>query len=361
MQVREGAVALALPDRDLEGAGPGTRGSAFYNPSMALSRDVGVVVHRALAEEVPSVLDGLAGAGARGLRIAAETDVERVVLNDHDPDAVQAAKRSVDRNGLADRVEVRDRDLRDLLGTVDVAAVDVDPYGSPAPWFGPLAETVEPGRVVGFSATDTSTLHGRHPARLEQRYGAGMVRQGAEKEVGHRILLGALARRLGEHGLGVAPLVGFEQGHHFRHWVRITDGPAEGTGKARRCTECGQAWLDEGRACGCDAPTDASGPLWTGPLWDQELLDALEVDPATLAEPARTTRLVGRLRAEASMPALFVDVHALCSRVGCSVPAFDVLERRLKEQGYRFCRTHYIDTGFRTDAPRAAIVDLLAD
>lgn len=359
MQVREGAVVLELPDRDLEGAGPGTRESAFYNPSMALSRDVGVLVHRALAEGVPSVLDGLAGAGARGLRIAAETDVERVVLNDHDPDAVQTAKRNVDRNGVADRVGVRDRDLRDLLPEVDVAAVDVDPYGSPAPWFGPLAETVRPGDVVGLAATDTSTLHGRHPARLKQRYGAEMVRQEAEKEIGHRILLGALARRLAAGDLGMEPLVGFEHGHHFRHWVRVTGAPAEAMGTARRCAECGQARLDEGRACPCDAPADDSGPLWTGSLWDRDLLDALEVDPATLAEPAKAAKLVGRLRQEASMPALFVDLHALCSRVGCSVPSFEQLERRLHERGYRFCRTHYVETGFRTDAPRAVVVGIV--
>lgn len=361
MQRTEGAVTLELPDRDIGESGPGSRAGAFYNPSMALSRDVSVLVHDAISAEVPSLLDGLAGAGARGLRVAAETDVGRVVLNDQDPVAYTHLRDNVARAEVgATTLKAHRSDLRDLLDRVDVAAVDVDPYGTPAPWFVPVSEVLSPGDVLGFSATDTAVLHGRHPDRLNERYGASMVRQDAEKEVGHRVLVGCIARHLADRGLGTRPLLGLEQGHHFRVWVRATPSPRGGIGTARRCTACGHAWLDDADPCRCRSDTGDSGPLWTGPLWDRDLLEALDPGRGTLARPARAAKLVDRLRGEAGRPPLFVDLHRLCKEAGApAVPSFEDLQADLEERGYTFSRTHYLDTGFRTDAPRRVLGDLV--
>lgn len=367
--VTEGAVELLLPgNRDLDDAGPARRAGAFYNPAMATSRDLSVLVHRALAAACPRVLDGLAGAGARGLRVAAESGVARVVLNDSHPVAVEHLKRNVAVNGLGEAARVRQGDLADLLGEAAALspfdAVDVDPYGTCAPWVRPAVEHLQPGGVLGVASTDTAVLHGVYPDVLKGRYGARMVRQEAEKEVGLRILLGFLARTAAEVGKGVHVLGSFQRGHHLRAWVRVTDRPdavAGRTGFAHRCPDCGAAWLKDGGACDCGVPTEDSGPLWTGPLGDRSLLDALDVGLPTLATPGRTHRLVHRLREEAAAPALFHDLHRMGKGLKVSVPSFEALERALADAGFSFCRTHLVETGFRTDAPRGAVEELLAE
>lgn len=382
-RVHEGAVELLLPKRELADAGPAARAPAFYNPAMATSRDLSVLVHRALAAACPRVLDGLAGAGARGLRIAAESGVASVVLNDADPVAVAHCKRNVAVNGLSGVATARQGDLADLLAdaVAPFDAVDVDPYGTVAPWVRPALAHLGPGGVLAVSSTDTAVLHGLYPDALERRYGAAMVRQAAEKEVGLRVLLGFIGRCAADLGQGVEVLLSLQTGHHVRAWLRVTgaaDAVAGRVGFAHRCPACGEVWLegpdggdaaragrgeievDAGpRACACGAATDASGPLWTGPLADRSLLDALDVGLGSLATPRRTAKLVGRLRDEVDAPPLFYDLHAMGRRLGASVPSFDDLQQALADQGRTFCRTHLVETGFRTDASRADVAELV--
>lgn len=358
MQLTEGAVTLDLPDRDLPDGGPAKRSSAFYNPAMAPSRDVGVLVHRAL--DADRILDGLAGAGARGLRLAAEADLDHVILNDVDPDAVATIERNVEINDL-DEVIVRHGDLADLLAEDPaVDAIDIDPYGTPEPWIAPAVDALDVGDVLAVAATDTRVLHGRHPETMRRRYGAELVRQEADKELGLRILVGYVARVAAKAGLGVQPRVAFEMGHHFRCWVQLTDD-AGGVGDAHRCPACGQAWLGADRPCACGDEPETSGPLWTGRLLDPDLLDALEVGLGTLAEPSTVARLVGRLRAEAHGPPLFVDVHRLGKEVGSSVPSLAEISSALREEGFVCTRTHLVETAVRTDAPRKRVGELVAE
>src|SRR2546427_13029554 len=92
--VHEGEVDLLVPDVERR-AGPGTRSALpFYNPAMAVARDLSVIVARTLAAGHPRVLDGLAAAGALGLRIAREdaTNVEGV-LNHKNPLAADSLLR----------------------------------------------------------------------------------------------------------------------------------------------------------------------------------------------------------------------------------------------------------------------------
>ncbi|RLF50795.1 MAG: tRNA (guanine(10)-N(2))-dimethyltransferase, partial [Thermoplasmata archaeon] len=86
--VREGKTEFFVPSSlELKKEGPGKKGKfGFYNPAMAESRDISVAVVRAMLNESTKelkVLDGLSSVGARGLRIANESDGEfKVILND---------------------------------------------------------------------------------------------------------------------------------------------------------------------------------------------------------------------------------------------------------------------------------------
>ncbi len=106
---------------------------AFYNPRMRLNRDVGVAMARAL--EVTDYLDALAASGARGLRVAKEAGVSSVALNDVSPRAVALIKENARLNGL-EGCEILSSNANVLLHQRHFEAVDLDPFGSPAPFIG---------------------------------------------------------------------------------------------------------------------------------------------------------------------------------------------------------------------------------
>ena len=84
-RVREGAVELEVPELEEFRAPTGdyvpSKAQVFYNPHMELSRDIGVAVAQAVAEQVGPlrVCDPMAGVGVRGLRYAMESDRKSVV------------------------------------------------------------------------------------------------------------------------------------------------------------------------------------------------------------------------------------------------------------------------------------------
>src|SRR5438105_6599254 len=97
----EGATRLFPPATNLQKphSAPGARakGQPFFNPGMALNRDLSVLLVEAFARakgrEV-DVADALAGTGARSLRLANEVEAPLVVhANDGDANAVKAVRK----------------------------------------------------------------------------------------------------------------------------------------------------------------------------------------------------------------------------------------------------------------------------
>ena len=168
----EGATKILVPSASLSQAVPPRR-PAFFNPRARLNRDFAVIAYSAFLSgfEGPRVfLDGLAGLGARGLRVAKEVpSIKRVVANDASPDALKLAQESAGMNGL-DNFEVSEdeacRFLSDFSRRGDRGAiVDIDPFGSlrgsSTAASGPLrtaASSLLPPLTCRFSA-DSSKTH----------------------------------------------------------------------------------------------------------------------------------------------------------------------------------------------------------
>ncbi|NIS32368.1 MAG: methyltransferase, partial [Actinobacteria bacterium] len=128
-RVREGGVEVRVPEQPEAGAGD----AVFFNPEMALNRDVTVAALRAFREREPhaeTYLDANAASGIRGVRAAADGwDVTAV---DVDEDAVELARANFRANDLEGRVRRRDANAELHRNRYDV--VDVDPFGSPMPF-----------------------------------------------------------------------------------------------------------------------------------------------------------------------------------------------------------------------------------
>ncbi len=349
-RVREGRVEFLVPDVP-QGPGPGTRSALpFYNPAMAVGRDVSVLVAGRLLPRGGTVLDGLAGTGALGVRIARESGRgPAVTLNDKNPRAVALIRANLALNGLEAVVECGD--LSAHLATRRHDLVEIDPFGSPVPFLDAALRSARRGSLLGVTATDTAVLCGAKPEAARRRYLADVRHTDAYAEVGTRVLLGYVARMAARFDKGVEPVLAYAAEHFVKVHVRVAEGAARAD---RALAHLGRVAYDpatgEHRPVGADAPGPAIGPLWLGPLGDADLAAGL-VPSEAMGYPA--ARLVDLLRGEAALPPFYVDNNAMARRAGVSPPPPSGVIARLRDRGFRAAPTHFRRNAVKTDAPWA--------
>lgn len=97
LEIVEGKTKILVPPDSVNAKVP-PKEPAFFNPRARLNRDFSVIAYSAFIKnfEGPKIfLDGLAGIGARGLRVANEVkNIEKVVVNDLNSSALSLGLRS---------------------------------------------------------------------------------------------------------------------------------------------------------------------------------------------------------------------------------------------------------------------------
>jgi len=383
--VTEGCVKLLVPDIPVKSSAEfrvaPRKTPVFYNPSMTLSRDLAVLVLRAyfkaLAQRV-SGCDALAGCGVRGLRLAAEVDgVDRVVLNDINPIAAELASTNVEINGLGAKVSVGNKDARLLFLNYAASGkgfdyIDVDPFGSPAPFIQAAALAIRDGGILAATATDTAALCGLYPRACFRKYWVQSLKTEYHHEVATRLLLGFIARTLAMQGMGVEPLLTYREAHYIRVYVRVHRGAKgvneslRGIGYLHHCFRCLNRemkhgfTLEMGRTCGsCGHAMASAGPLWVEKLLEKAFCERLydEAQASTFKEKKPLLRLIETLIDEAEAAAMYYIPAKICKKLGIQVPPTRIIMDRIKHMGYSFSKTHYAADGFKTDAPARVVVE----
>lgn len=361
----EGRARLRLPAAERSERGPESKetASVFYNPAMAVNRDLSVLALATRAEAGWHVLDGLAASGVRGIRYGLECGVDlHVEWNDWNPVAVRLLEENARENGLEPRVTRRN--LAALLQEHVWHAVDIDPYGSPAPFLDAATRGVRDGGLLGLTATDTTALAGVFPKPCVRRYAAAPMHGELGHEVALRILVGAAVRAGARHDIAYRPLVAHATDHYYRivlacaRGAARADGALERLGHAYLCRACGERGFDAPSACPrCGARVDVAGPLWTGPLEDAPTLDAMRerAPRAWLARPEDSWALLDALHAESRSPGLFFDLHEAGARLRTGSPPTRAVVDALVARGHQVWPVHFNRLAIRTDASAADV------
>lgn len=338
----EGRARLLVPDVPRR-KGPNAKGPwPFYNPTMVVNRDLSAIALGRWPSPLEAVLDGLAGTGAWGIRMALEAGVPAVTFNDRSPDARDLIRANVARNGLS--AEVHASDLRTLLAERPFDFLDVDPFGPPTPFLGHALHAARPGAGLGVTATDTAPLCGTYPRACERRYAARPLRCDQGAEIGLRILVGYIERVAQAHGKAIRPLLAFRAEHFLRALIVVDDGFQEAPSRLGYVSRD-----DRGMFLPVDGGHEhALGPLWMSPLMDPAFVRSLVPSEWTRPE---TARFLAGLQGEADLPPFFVTTRDLGRRMRGSPPKLDAFVSVLRGMGYRAARTHFHATGVKTDAP----------
>lgn len=309
--------------------GPGKAKGVFYNPAMRLSRDL----HVAFAKQFNFsgiMLDGLAASGIRGIRLNLEAGVN-VEFCDSSRMATETIAGNLEMNGI--KSKIYNERVEDLLQDRKYDWIDVDPFGTPAPYLEAALKGLNDGGILGVAATDTAVLCGAKPSICKKRYGAVSMRRVAAKEVGVRILLSMIHNIASGMGKGIEPLLCYSEGHHLRVFVRLGERK-----------DVILKWITKDMRIVDREEKDAGGPLWVRKIIKAELIP--ESQDGVLG------KLLETLREEANGPPGLHDINNIAKAAGIGqTPQRIKIVESIRKLGSFASSSVFSSLGIKTDAP----------
>ena len=400
--VLEGRTEHRLPpakegrtDKQLErhGKGPADRAhrSAFHNPAMADCRTRSVLLMDYMLDDEwfnkPKIhtIDALCATGSRINRWLTELPKEKaerlqITGADLDEEALEYAQQN------CPGVEFRNEDSRQVLLSSGWQWVDIDPFGSPVPFLDSAMQSSARRAVMEITATDTAALTGSSASACRRRYGAKIRTDEMAHDSALRLLMATVARTAATHDRCIIPLLSSWDSHHIRVSVKVhrsiqaANALEEQLGwrVAMPTSEELQASCEaglhpqgsEGSQPFCLLPYSypvrrndrrISGPLWTGPLFDQDVLESMTVERATelCGEDAEVAVRHWAAEAElASVPTLIITdmLPKFCEVTG--PPKMADLVSGLKDAGYKAAVARWGAPAIRTDAPWPVVLEV---
>ncbi|MFA6333724.1 MAG: tRNA (guanine(10)-N(2))-dimethyltransferase [Methanoregula sp.] len=365
-EATEGRTSFLVPVQDNTTQFPPGSAPIFFNRRMELNRDVTVLLLSIL--QPSDYLDGMGATGIRGLRVATECGIP-VTISDREPAAIDLITRNVERSGLP--VTIIQRDVNALLSEQSFDAVDLDPFGTPAPFIDAAIKGTR--RFLFVTATDTAPLCGAHLKAGIRRYSACPMNTPYHSEVGLRILLGFVVRQVARYDRGVEPTFCYAREHFARLHLRLLRGPQAAddtlkqTGYIYQCRKCPYRESEAGilsssRTCPrCGEPLQPIGPVWLGDLHNRTMLADMRarVEGMNLGSQKELVKLLDCCIEELPEPG-FYDYHVLAKLLVCSPPDITTVLARIAAEGYPASRTHFSGYGIKTTAPLETILSAIS-
>jgi len=360
-------------------AGPSTRKMGiFYNGAMEMDRNITVIILKVLrtcgllGRDDFVALDGMGATGIRGLRIAREVGRCSVVINDINPQCVELASRNAEENDLSSKVELVKGDVRATLAGRWFDYVDIDPFGTPAPFVESTIRSVRNGGIFAITATDTATLFGSYPMTCLRRYDSMPLKSYLSHEMGVRILAGFVVRRASMVDRAALPVFAYANDHYYRVFFMLRKGAKladELLGEIRYAlydptvpewsfSDRRRVHVPRKNCVTAAADHGLAGPLYTGKLIHPEVARVLRgADLASMAEGfgrrERCEKLLSILAGEAGTLPFFYCTHEMARMLGSGPPPMASLMERLRGEGIETHRTHFSPTGIKIDEKHA--------
>uniref|UniRef100_A0A3Q3CMU7 tRNA (guanine(26)-N(2))-dimethyltransferase n=1 Tax=Haplochromis burtoni TaxID=8153 RepID=A0A3Q3CMU7_HAPBU len=400
--VKEGKAAILFPSAN----------EVFYNPVQEFNRDLTVVV--SLSEETNEaeaqteekngseepavtaaagercerglrVLEGLAASGLRSVRFALEVPgLQSVTANDFSAKAAALIARNAQYNGVSHLLQASCRDASMLM--YDMRAkkdrydvIDLDPYGSPASFLDAAVQSVSEGGMWKVSDHCCNCKYSTSAEAADTCMYA------------LRIILHSLDQRAGVYQRYIQPLLSVSVDFYIRVFVRVFTGQATVKNSASKqalvynCVGCGAFHLQRmgrrtsngkhmkysaatgppvGPECEhCGQRHQLGGPIWAESIHDlefvQKVLSAVSGNPCRFGTSKRIEGVLSMVTEELEDVPLYYTVDNLSSTIHCNTPSLLQFRSALLHAGHRVSLSHACKNAIKTDAPPAAIWDIM--
>jgi len=352
-----------------------------------------------------TILDALSASGLRSIRYLKEIPLaEHVTINDLSIEATRLAKENCIRNEVPlERVRINNADAtmlmyenRDPLHQFDV--IDLDPYGTAAPFLDAAVQSVADGGLLCITCTDMTVLGGKYPEVCFYKYNSMPVRGRYLHELSLRMLLHTIDMTANKYKRYIVPWLSMSIDYYVRVFVRVFDSAAEVKNACLKrmhvlqCQDCPTYVLqplgqfnpkngnynaatmhslnNTGTCPTCDSHKfKLGGPYYSSLLHDSSILDTLLTRLKVSSEhdlqfPVPTKkRLLGLLTVMAEentvdLP-LFYSLPEISSAVQSGCPTNAEFRAALGNAGYNMVQFHHEATAIKTNAPSTVIWDIM--
>lgn len=402
--IKEGKALVLVPKQE----------TVFYNHIQQFNRDLSVMAVRAWLDQhnetrlkkrkidengetktvedkkFVRILEALSASGLRALRYGHEVpQVSKIIANDLLPAAVESINRSAEYNDLLKLVQGHEGDAIAYMGSIPEKdrfhAVDLDPYGTAAPFLENAVRAVLDDGLLMVTCTDAGVLAGNgYPEKCYALYGGsnfGNTSFGLDTnhEAGLRLMLSTIASVAAKHKKAIEPVLSLSIDYYFRVFVRVKTSPAKVKQLAstmmmiHHCIGCGYRVEQRmGRNTGgkfqtpkaasvgpncpcCNSPFHVAGPMWGGNLHNHEFIDkVLEINSSADKQVYGTTeRIKGMLmlaKQELETPFYF-SLGRLPSLFRASTIPITEFTRAVGNLGHDVSLTHAKANAIKTTAP----------
>jgi len=387
--IREGNTILLVPKSSLEDKVP-THYPAFFNPLAELNRDISIYLYNAFLEdndnkEDITFADAFGGIGPRGLRVAVEVSkVSRVFINDVNGLAIDIAKESAALNSVLDKCFFSTAEVckflishHSSLHNDRFSIIDLDPFGSPAPFIDCVLRSIENGGLISVTATDTAVLSGIYQNVCLRKYSGISINNTYSNEVATRLLLSSIALQAARLGITVLPVFAHSNRHYFRIFLQLffsknqANDVFSNIGYIQHCFKCGdrntfkssRSTTDKCQIC--NVKNGIAGQLWIGKLYNKKILS--KINEIYLEQDySKTNRLFRQIKKifttsfqELDDIPYYFSLDEIGSMLRTSPIKLMELIEKLSLSGFNASRTIFRPTGFKTNASIHEILSLL--
>ena len=305
-----------------------------------------------LDDETPfRILDALSATGLRALRYAKEIPMAtQIAANDVSVAATDAIRRNAEFNKVQDKIQVSTADAvdhmsharsrcRDRYTSVSglYQVVDLDPYGTAAPFIDSAIRALADGGLLCVTSTDSRIFASNgYPEKTFSQYGGLPLGGPCAHEGGLRLIIQSIASAAARHGLAIEPLLSLSVDFYARLFIRVRRSPADvkflalKTMYVHHCDHGCGAWslqhqaqanvtVDKGggtlyrfkaaQSSGsshcehCGFKTHLAGPMWSGPLHNPHFIEKIlstipKLDPKVYQSLSRIEGMLSLARDE---------------------------------------------------------------
>lgn len=365
----EGKTKIIVPKKSLTEKTP-PKEPAFFNPKAKKTRDFSIIAYGAFLKDFvgPKIfLEGLSGIGVRGIRVANELAVDNVVINDLNPIALRLAESSAKLNNIKN-IKFSEMEIcrffskyskKGQRGTI----VDIDPFGSPAPFFDCGIRATMHSGILSVTATDLQVLNGLFDNACKRRYGGIPIRVDYGNEVAIRLILGCLRSVASRLDIEIKPLYVESNMHYYRVYVKIFNRPdqKEKLGYISHCNSCGhrKTTIEKESSCEkCNNVIKAAGPLWISKIFDKDFVSKMIEMESELNLGKDYQKILEKCLDEAEMPATYFTLDEIASKMKTSPSKLENSINMLQKNGFKASLTAFSPTGFKTNASIDQIIEI---
>jgi tRNA (guanine26-N2/guanine27-N2)-dimethyltransferase len=298
--------------------------------------------------------------------------VFKIFLNDSNHNAIEIAKINAEINQIKDKCTFFNDDANHFLissrnnGNL-FNVIDVDPFGTPAPFLEDIVKTIMGGGLISVTATDAPVLCGIHPLVALRKYYGRSLHVEYCHEVGIRLLFSALAFAASRYDRGIKPLFCHLTRHYFRIYAQVSTGAEEAKasigkiGYINHCTNCNErntsdTPLDKCKVCG--GKLSYAGPLWVGKIFDLEFLKKM-IQVANEKGFQRYLKMLNMSVEEIDSPPTYFLISMICDRLQIRTPSIVKIIEKLGEYGFTSSRTMLNNRAIKTNAPSKVVNEVL--